>query len=383
MKPRVLFIDDDPQMLEVYRRSLESFGSTWDMQFQDSSLAAWDEILAAKVDVVVTDVGMPDLDGIGLLRRMQSDETLKHIPVIVVTSSEDRSLRSEAIDLGASDLLNKPVDHDELVARLRSALRLKACQDELRDHNAQLEDRLRLRTAQLNVSRVDLIWRLAKSAEMHDEETGNHVLRVGCYSRIIAEAMGLDEKFQTMLFHAAPLHDVGKMAISPAILRKPGKLSPTEWEQMQTHCSVGAAILKNDAQLPRICSRWSGMHIPPTTEVFENPLLDMASRIALFHHERWDGSGYPHRLKGERIPLCARIVAVADTFDTMRCLRAYKPAFTLDFTLSAMEGAAGSQFEPQIVEAFRDSLGRILQVEHDFTDARVAQDQEKKLAYVG
>jgi putative two-component system response regulator len=271
--------------------------------------------------------------------------------------------------MGAADLLSKPVDPEDLVARLRSVLRLKAYQDQLATANAVLERRVQQRTADLYRSRMDVIWRLAKAAEHRDNETGNHVIRVGCMSRIIAETLGMDRDVVETLFVAAPLHDIGKIGIPDSILTKQGPLSEREWEVMQQHCRIGVKIVQEDTRAETAFEQWMGRSDGIHGTAAENPILQMAASIALTHHEKWDGSGYPQQLAGERIPIVGRIVAVADVFDALTSRRPYKAPYPTGKALQIMDDTAQGHFDPHVYAAFQKALPAIRAVRNLFPDA--------------
>ncbi len=220
-KAMITFVDDEPSILDLLRRMVGVSRTDWDIESFSDSNQAWESLRKGRTDVVVTDVSMPGLSGPELLRLLRENEATRDTPVIVLTGLHERSLKREVLDLGATDLLNKPVDASDLLARLRSALRLKQCQDELKLQNETLERKVVERTRQLRASRVEIIWRLACAAEIHDEETGCHVLRVAHSCRIIAEALHQPREFVETLFLSAPLHDLGKIGIPDAILHKP------------------------------------------------------------------------------------------------------------------------------------------------------------------
>ena len=250
MLKQLLFVDDEPLVLDAFRRSLLSYRASWAMSFVDSPLDAWQRIVANPVDLVVSDMTMPGMDGLELLSRMQARDETRDIPLIIVTGRGEQGLRRRALDLGATDLLEKPVDTDDLIARIRNALRLKSIQDELKSQNELLEQRVRERTAELEASRLEVIRRLAMAAEFRDEETGNHVIRVGLYSRLIAEAMGFNADFVESLGLAAPLHDIGKIGIPDSILLKPGRLTDDEFQTMRGHCVIAPAFCSRNQKKP-------------------------------------------------------------------------------------------------------------------------------------
>jgi len=300
---------------------------------------------------------MPTMSGLELLRKIRETEATKDIPVAMLTGLSDYGLRDQALELGAIDLIEKPADARHIVARLTSMLRLKSRTDDLKALNDRLLRTLLERDAEIVRSRLSLMCRLAKAAEQHDVDTENHVIRVGCYAREIADAMGLDPSFQETLLLAAPLHDIGKVGIPDSILRKPGKLSSEERAVMERHTTIGARILREQpAALTSLLQRHS---IACLFDGSEDPALDMAASIAIAHHERWDGTGYPRKLAGSQIPLAARIVAIADVFDALCSARPYKEAYAEERAVGIVHDGAGSHFDPHVYTAFHECFPRI------------------------
>ena len=368
MKNLILFIDDEPAVLDAFRRMLKYGDSEWATSFALSVDEALKIISELECDVIVSDITMPGKSGLDLLRILRESEKTRNIPVVIVTGNADRTLKRQALDLGAADLLNKPVDFDDLVARIRSAIRLKSYQDEIRTHNQLLEQRVRERTIELELSRRDIIGRLAKAGEYRDEATGNHVARVGWYCRAIAGALGLCPSTVDLVFLASPLHDIGKIGIPDAILLKPDRLSPEERKVMEQHCAIGTGIL---SECPKVLEVYGHNVAQPMSEVslkYENPLLQMASSIALGHHEKWDGEGYPNRVRGDKIPLEARIAAVADVFDALGTKRPYKPAYAEEKARAIMRKESGKHFDPDVYAAFEKASDEIRLIQHKLRD---------------
>jgi putative two-component system response regulator len=359
MNKRLLFVDDEQRVLDALCRMLHAQRRAWDMTCINDPRAALEELQDGSFDVVVSDIGMPGMSGLELLEHIKESDRLKDLPVIMLTGLESRNLKRQALDLGAADLLNKPVDPEDLVARLRSVLRLKACQDELRAYNSVLEGKVQERTAELYRSRMDVIWRLGNAAEHRDDDTGNHVIRVGCISRIIAETLGMDRESVETLFVAAPLHDLGKIGIPDSILMKEGPLSSEEWEIMKQHCRIGARILLEDTRAEGVFEAWSGTQGAVGGPAAANPILQTAANIAWMHHEKWDGTGYPQELAGEQIAVEARVVAIADVFDALTSCRTYKVSYPEREAIQIIHDTVGSHFDPQVYAAFRESLPAI------------------------
>ena len=365
--PRILIVDDELHVLEALQRILRAAGEPWELCFATSGRQAAEELERATVDVVVADVRMPDLDGFELLDRVRHSERTCDLPLIMLTGANGPGLKRRALDLGATDLLTKPADPDELIARIRSALRLKSYQDRLKSQNESLERAVAERTAALAASRLDIIWRLGMAAEYRDEDTGNHVVRVGCYCRVLAEALGLPRERVEVISLASPLHDIGKIGIPDYVLLKSQALAPHEWTIMQRHCEIGAKILQQQpkAMSTRLEVR-AGLH--PHAAPAPNPFIEVAAAIALSHHERWDGLGYPAGLNGAGIPLEARIVAVADSYDALLSDRPYRSAFPEEIVLKTIREGAGAHFDPDLCAAFATVVDALQDIRAELAD---------------
>ena len=250
----------------------------------------------------------------------------------------------------------------------RSNQALTRAERELKGLNASLEQKVAERTGELAYSRQDIIWRLAKAAESRDEETGGHVTRVACYSQALAQELGRPESYVSDLFLTSPLHDIGKIGVPDSILRKRGRLTPEERAVMETHCTIGAEILKEDLEGAPPYLVWRRMNVATTQRAPANPILAMASRIALTHHEQWDGNGYPNKLTGDAIPLEGRIVALADAYDALSTPRTYKPAFDEDKTVAIIRKEAGARFDPDVFAAFERQIEKFRSIRTTFAD---------------
>ena len=365
---KILFVDDDALVRAGLKRLLEGAGENWRLNFADSGEAALELLEAFDYDAVVADYNMPGMDGLELLESIRTATRTTDVPVVVVSGSSDRKLKRRALDAGATDLLNKPVDRDDLVARINSALRLKEYQDQIKRQNLELEERVRCRTAELESTRVELIWRLGKAGEFRDSETGHHVVRVGYYTYELAKTMGFDDEFARQLFHTSPLHDIGKIGIPDEILLKPGRLDAAEWNVMQQHTRIGATILKSNITNIDEGAPFMDEALAVLRSQRENPLVEIGANIAHYHHEKWDGSGYPLGLEGRAIPIEARITTVADVYDALSSRRPYKRSYEEEEVLDIMRKGPGNHFDPEVFEAFETSLDRLREIRLHFSD---------------
>ena len=327
---RILAVDDDEPNLLLLRRILERDGYTRVDVVSDPSLVPA-MFVEMRPDLVLLDLQMPGIDGFELMDRLGPlTDDGSDVPFLVLTADATDETRRRALSVGARDFLTKPLDRVELLLRVRNLLHVKHLQDRLLEHNAQLEDEVADRTRDLEQSRLEMLERLALAAEYRDDDTQMHAWRIGRICALLALELDLSADEAQLIGRAAPLHDLGKIGIADAILLKPGKLTDQEFAAIKTHALIGAEIL-------------AGSH---------SPLLRLAEQIALTHHERWDGRGYPAGLRGEQIPLPGRIVAVADVFDALTHERPYKQAWSLSAAVNEILEQAGRQFDPRVVAAF-------------------------------
>jgi putative two-component system response regulator len=379
VKKQILIVDDDQRILDSLRRTLHHESDDWNMTFIREPEKAWESLLETAYDAVVTDVRMPGMTGIELLERIRQTDKTKNVPVVILTGLNDTDLKERALLCGAVDLMNKPVNTGQLIARLRNVLQTKSYEDGLQATNVVLSEKLERQSVDLAQTRMSVVCRLGMAAEFRDEDTGNHVIRVGCYGRAVAAAMGMPRSFLEMLLLAAPLHDIGKIGIPDSVLLKPGPLSDEEWVIMQRHCEIGESILREQSKAMVPLFDWYSIEPPTMKNTLENrdPVLEMAATIALSHHEKWDGSGYPRGLEGEAIPLESRIVAVADVFDALTSNRPYRPARHEDEALTIMDSTVGTHFDPRVHAAFIRSLPEIHAIRDRFADGVFAFSQDE------
>ena len=345
----LLFVDDNATNLKVYGAIAAQLAGSRATSFLSSAAAlAWCE--GHEPDLIVLDYRMPAPDGIEFIRQYRFRYPRADTPIIMITGERDRDVRHRALESGASDFLNKPADPVEFLTRMRNLLALHERGKQLENRAATLAAEVRAATHEIAGRELETITRLMRAMEYRDNETGLHVTRMGQYAETLGRAMGLSASEQHMLLLATPMHDIGKVATPDAILLKPGPLTPHEWEIMKDHARVGNDILTGSA----------------------SRVLQLAAEIALSHHERWDGSGYPHGTKGTDIPLAARICAVGDVFDALVSKRPYKDAWDKAAAFKAIQSGAGKHFDPLIVEAFVQSRAEIERILQRLTDGTVA-----------
>ena len=332
---KTILIVDDEETNRTYLDAVLSAEGYNTVQARDGKMA-FDMISTHEPDLILLDAMMPVLDGFELAEQLKNNEVTKIIPIIMLTSLTDRTSKMRALQCGVEEFVTKPVDRAELWIRVRNLLRLKEYNDFLTDYSQTLEQEVEERTAQLLTSYFDSMFSILRAAEFRDKETGDHIHRIAYYCREMANDLGMSPEYTDTIYHASPLHDVGKIGIPDRILLKRGGHTPDEWEIMKTHSILGHKILGQGKS--------------------SSPFTIMGAEIALSHHERWDGTGYPYGLKGEDIPLSARIMMISDVYDALRSERPYKPAFTHDHTLDIiMKGDERTQpehFDPMILSRF-------------------------------
>jgi len=325
---RIVIVEDNRTNLEVLRQLASRLADVHVTGFTEAASALADAQQHA-CDLMIIDNVMPGMSGLELVKAIRQLPSHEHVPLVMITADADRSTRLAAIEAGATDFLAKPVDPLELRSRLTNLLALRRAQNQLQDRAVHLEAEVAKATQYLQRREEDMIYRLARAIEVRDHQTGDHVERVARVARIVAEEMGMGDAFVHALWLAAPLHDVGKIGIADGILNKPGKLDPDEMRLMRQHSLIGADILADG----------------------DSAMLQMARQIALSHHEKWDGTGYPFGQKGEEIPIAARITAVADVLDALCSSRSYKAAWTLEAAKTEILNCAGTHFDPACVAA--------------------------------
>jgi len=356
----ILIVDDTPENLDVLSEILLP-------HYHVRAAGGGARALAIarsepRPDIVLLDVMMPDMDGYEVLRQIRDDTATRDIPVIFVTALDEDTDEVTGLYAGAVDYISKPVRPAVVLARVRTQLELARARETLRSQNAWLDAEVRRRMRQNLVVQDVAMRALACLAEVRDQETGHHLIRTQRYVRILAEELSSNTRFVDYLtpdridlyVKAAPLHDIGKVGVPDHILLKPGKLTPDEWAVMKTHATIGAEAIRR------------AVADQPDKNGLE--FLEVAAEIANFHHEKWDGSGYPTGLAGDRIPLCARLMALADVFDALSSKRVYKDRFDAERARAIIVEGRGIHFDPDIVDAFVARETELRRIAGEFSD---------------
>jgi len=344
-----MVVDDDRGSLRVLSEILKAAG--YDVMAFDSGINALKAIFKSPPDLIILDIVMPGIDGLELCRMLKENPEFSDIPVLFISGVDDVDNKLRAFSVGGADYITKPFHLREIQARVKTHLQLRAAHLELKQYNRELQRMVEEKVKEILESQLSTIVAISKLVEYHDIETGQHIERVQMFCKILAlslkdfspHGLSVDDEFVETIYWAAALHDIGKVGIPDNILLKPNRLTPSEKEIMKSHTIIGARALEEvQRKYPR------------------NKFLNMGIEIARWHHERWDGKGYPDGLSGEEIPLSARIMALADMYDALRAKRPYKPAFGHAETVEAIKAEEGHALDPTIVEAF-------LKVEESFS----------------
>jgi len=340
-KARILIVDDQESNLLLLQKLLQAAGYSNLLTVADPTQVP-DLYLAFRPDLVLLDLHMPKLDGFEVMALLKAAIKDDYLPILVLTADVTNPTRLRALEMGAKDFLTKPFDQVEVATRIRNMLEVRLLHNRLKEHNAILEQKVRERTQELVETRLEIIHRLGRAAEYRDKGTGLHILRISHISASLGRAAGLSHSRREVIMSASPMHDIGKIGIPDSILLKAGKLDAEEWEVMKTHTTIGAELLAGHDSI----------------------LMGAAASIALTHHERWDGNGYPRGLAGEDIPIEGRIVALCDVFDALLSERPYKKAWPMDAAIQEIDALAGKAFDPILVEALHRGLPEIKEIVH-------------------
>jgi len=342
-QPNHILVVDDDSMTRLLMNTILSRMS-YQVSEAFDGIDGWEKAVALSPDLILLDVSMPRMDGLELTQKLKKEPNTKNIPIMIVSNHDEVTDRVKAVEAGADDFLPKPVEQIILKAKVNSLLKIKAYNDYMQSYQNKLEEEVAKQTAslkhafdeldaaskKLKLYSLDTILRLSQAAEYKDQETGQHIQRIGYYIQRISQAISLNNQEIDEFLYASPMHDVGKIGIPDNILMKPGKLDDEEWVIMKQHTTIGGKILSGS----------------------DSSTLQTAETIALTHHEKWDGTGYPNNLKGLEIPLSGRLTAIADVFDALTSKRPYKDAFPMEKALAIMKDGQGKHFDPDLIDAF-------------------------------
>ena len=347
----ILAVDDEPFNLDLIEAAFEEYENI-SIIYAENGEEALNYLVAMVFDVVLLDISMPVMDGLEVLKKIRENPKLEQLPVLMVTANTEKE--HESIILGASDFISKPYDIEILCARTINYAKLNIYNKQVQNQQNILEVQVQERTMELrNALEVakrteyEISIRLGRASEFRDLETGGHIKRMSHYSKLLAQLHGLDDEECELILYAAPLHDIGKVGIPDSILLKPGRFEKNEFEIMKQHAALGAKMLEG---------------------ADEYPVLKAGHIIALEHHERWDGSGYPNAKCGEEIDLYARIITIADVFDALSSKRCYKESMPLERVLSIMRADAGVHFDPHLTELFLNNIDKFLEIKEKYKD---------------
>ncbi len=342
---KILIVDDEQGNINVLERMLNSVGYR-NVTSTTDSRSTPEIFQSIHPDLILLDIKMPEFSGFDVMRALDRLKNESYLPILVLTAQLDPETRLEALRAGAKDFVNKPFIMEEMLARINNLLEVRMLHNSAHRDKKSLEHQVVERSQELKQYQVEIIHRLARAAEYRDNETGMHVIRMSKLCERLAKGLDVDDHQCHLIRHASPMHDIGKIGIPDHILLKPGKLTSEEWSVMQTHAEIGALILSGS----------------------DSEFLQMAEVIAGKHHERWDGTGYPKGLKGEEIPLAARIVTVCDVYDALTSDRPYKKAWSVEDTVKEMKSQNGKLFDPVILSKFMELLPEMVDISRKFSD---------------
>lgn len=335
-KEKILIVDDMPANIKILGEVLRN---DYDIRFARSGQKALELALSDPPDLILLDIMMPNMDGYEVCKRLHEHPKTKNIQIIFITAMDSEEDEARGFDAGATDYITKPFQPPIVKARVKTHL-------ELSRHRNYLEELVSERTNELRKTQKEIVYRLGRAAEFRDNETGHHVKRLSHYCAMFGEELGMDKEKQEQFMYASSMHDVGKIGIPDHILRKPGKLDSGEWEIMKKHTTIGSDMLDGS----------------------DSELLMLAQKIALTHHERWDGSGYPEGLKGVEIPIEGRITAICDVFDALTSERPYKKEWPVEKAVAEINLNRGKHFDPILVDMFQKIVPDMLSLRKKFPD---------------
>lgn len=341
----ILVVDDEYANVRLIEKILQAEGYCNVVCTQNSTkaLSLYKELNS---DLILLDLNMPKLNGYDVMNQLNELKGKDLPPILILTAQHAQDFRQQALDSGARDYVTKPFDVNELLSRVRNLLEVQQAQAYMRSQNELLEQKVQKRTQDLQNTRLQVVRYLGRAAEYRDNETGLHIIRMSKIATLLAKAAGMSDSDCELLLNASPMHDIGKIGIPDDILLKPGKLDADEWKIMQTHAQIGADILEGD----------------------DSKLMIMARDIALSHHEKWNGQGYPNGLQGKLIPFVARVTSIADVFDALTSVRPYKKAWTVSDAIDLIKEESGKHFDPDLVDIFVAILPEVVEIKDEYAE---------------
>lgn len=343
IEAKILIIDDNPVNILLLEKMLKISGYKSENIITTTDSREAISLYSSNIpDIILLDLQMPYLNGFQILEKLNEITEEEYLAVIVITAQNDKENHLKALQMGARDFIGKPFDHAEVSMRITNILEMKMMHKKVKDYSAVLEVKVTERTKELEDLQLDLINRLLMAAEFRDNDTGTHIKRIGLYSQLLAEKLGMPQEYCNLIKYSSMMHDIGKIAIPDNILLKSGKLNHEEWQKMKTHAEKGAEILRGS----------------------KYEILQMGEEIAMTHHEKWDGSGYPKGLSGEEIPLSGRITAVCDVFDALNSRRPYKEAWDSESSVEEIKKERNRHFDPKLVDIFLENIEEFLEIKN-------------------
>ncbi len=357
LNARILIIDDNQSNVDLLKDILATEGFTSLLCLTDSRKAK-NMYIAYDPELVLLDINMPYFDGYELLEQFKNIESSSYIPVLVLTALRDNKTRIKALKAGAQDFLTKPFNNIETITRIKNLLTVRILHNQVKNQNMILEKKVQERTIELKETRLEIIHRLGRAAEYKDNETGAHIIRISRMSSLLGKLSGMTDEQTDLLLNASPMHDIGKIGIPDSVLLKPGALDAEEWETMKNHTTIGANLLDGKS----------------------SDLIKSAKEIALTHHEKWDGTGYPMGKKEKEIPPEGRIVGIVDVFDALTSKRPYKDPYPMDKALSIIKQERGRHFDPELTDLFIRHFHSFVSIKNELSSERDIAPKNFKLS---
>lgn len=343
--PKILIVDDNPANIMLLEKMLK-INNYNNLKTTTDSRQVLDIYKSFEPDLILLDLKMPYFDGFQIMEQLNEFEQNDFLPVIMITAQNERENKIKALDMGVREFVGKPFDQTEVIMRIRNILDIKLLHKKMKNRNQLLEDKVMQGTRDVERVQLELIQRLLRAAEFRDNNTGYHITRIGLYAFELAKLMGMSEEFCNRIMYSSMMHDIGKIGIPDNILLKNGPLNDEEWEIMKEHTTKGALILKGSS----------------------SDVIKMAETIALHHHEKWNGCGYPEGLSGENIPLEGRITAICDVFDALLSKRPYKEAWEIEKVSNEIQHCKGSHFDPSIARIFIENIDLFFKIKNDYLE---------------